>query len=285
MKASVVLASGLLAVANCAKLMSKAAFLPGSIYAKSTPAGSRTITLQASLKLQNLDQLEERLKAVASPDSPTYGQYIDADEAKQLFAPSEASRTAVLAWLRGAGITDIADHGWYVNFGTNVTTANDLLSSQFQFFLVDGTEKLRTLEYSVPEQLAEHIELISPTTFFGKTRTLVPIPSDPSESDPGSRRHHQANTLARKNIEGLVPGIKEPWSNKTCSKSITPKCMEEMYRYGNYVPDPVASGSRVGFGSFLNASACTKDLHSYQRSFELPITNISTFLINGGEDR
>lgn len=50
---------------------------------------------------------------------------------------------------------------------------------------------------------------------------------------------------------------------------------------GNYTPS-VKSGSRVGFGSFLNQSALYADLFDYEKLYGIPAQNFSVTLINGG---
>ena len=122
---------------------------------------------------------------------------------------------------------------------------------------------MRTLEYSIPIELDKHVELVSPTTFFGKTKTHAVFPP-------------------REMVDGITS---RQTANKTlnCLRLIEPGCLEEMYNYGNYKPSS-PSKSRVGFGSFLNQSARQEDLSKYQRDYELPLTNFSVTLINGGED-
>lgn len=269
MRSSTLFRAGLLAgasrwtVANGATLMSKTMALPASVHMLNIPADDTTMTLQVGLKLQNIEGLEEKLKAVSTPGSPDYGKYLDADEVNQLFSPSETSRAAVMAWLKDAGVTEFADFGWYINFATTVSKANSMLTSSFKNFMVDGVEKLRTLEYSVPDELVEHIDLVSPTTFFGRTKAHMPI----------SR-------------EGLprVLGVRQSSNTSlNCARLTEPGCLEEMYNYGDYKED-ATSGSRVGFGSFLNQSAIQTDLTLYQKAYELPLNNFSVVLINGGED-
>lgn len=65
-----------------------------------------------------------------------------------------------------------------------------------------------------------------------------------------------------------------------CSTSITPTCLKELYNVGSYTPS-ASSGSRVGFGSFLNQSAIYSDLFQYEEYFGIPHQNFSTILIAG----
>jgi tripeptidyl-peptidase-1 len=244
--------------------MSKTYALPASVHALSLPAEDQVMTLQIGLKLQNIEQLEEKLKAVSTPGSPDYGKYMEADEVNEMFNPSEESRAAVKAWLKDAGVTEVADFGWYINFATSVSNANSMLGSSFQNFMVDGVEKLRTLEYSIPDNLVDHVELLSPTTFFGRTKANMPV-----------------KKLARPTWR--MGARQASNSSVNCAKLTEPPCLEEMYNYGGY-NESADSGSRVGFGSFLNQSAIQTDLTLYQKDYGLPLTNFSVVLINGGED-
>lgn len=53
-----------------------------------------------------------------------------------------------------------------------------------------------------------------------------------------------------------------------------------MYNFRGYKPS-ASSGSKVGFGSFLNESANYVDLALYEKRFNIPSQNFSVELING----
>ncbi|KAL1868239.1 hypothetical protein VTK73DRAFT_3766 [Phialemonium thermophilum] len=243
--------------------MSKVTAVPASVQLLSTPPEDQIIKLEIGLKLQNIDRLEEKLRAVSTPGSPDYGRYLDADEVHELFQPSEESRNAVLAWLKESNVTDFADFGWYINFATTVSTANAMLLSSFRNYRVDGVQKLRTMQYSVPDELVDHVDLVSPTTFFGKAKADTPLTRPAGPRGLGNRQSSNVTT--------------------NCAKLIEPPCLEQMYNYGSY-KENATSGSRVGFGSFLNESAIQKDLTLYEKAYGLPLNNFSVVLINGGED-
>jgi tripeptidyl-peptidase-1 len=265
-RASLLASSSAWSLVDGAKLMSQRTSLPASVKVANIPSGDQIMTLQVALAFQNINQLEETLKAVSTPSSPDYGKYLDAEQVNEMFNPSPASRDAVMAWLKDSGVTDIADFGSYINFATTVSNANAMLNSRFQNYIVDGVQKLRTLQYSVPDDLADHIALISPTTFFGRTKAQAAIPPPEVEAKQAELvRRQTANETAN------------------CAKLIEPSCLESMYNYGSYKALNT-SGSRVGFGSFLNQSALQKDLTLYQKAYNLPANNFTVTLINGGVD-
>ena len=217
-----------------------------------TPDDSITIILQIGLQEQNIDQLEPMLFAISTPGNPKYGDFMEADAVNALLKPSGDSEKAVLDWLRQAGITRIYSDGTWVNFATTIATAKKLLNTQFNYYTSEGITKLRTTEYSVPESLRKHIDLISPTTFFGKTKIHAP----------------------------MTGGIAPRQVDASCDTLITPQCLKQLYNI-NYTPDP-KSGSRIAFGSFVKQSVRTADLRKFQKKYKLPRQGFSVELINGG---
>lgn len=253
----------LLATPAFAAVMSR--MQPGhNVKLLNTPPNTQLMSLTIGLALENIEQLEEKLKAVSTPGSPDYGKYLDRDEVKGLFHPAAEASGAVLGWLKDSGVEYISQQGANINFATTVANANKLLDTRFAYYDVDGVQKLRTRQYSIPDEVADYIHLIHPTTYFGKTRSMR-MPED---------------MIVQSKI-AMAPFATNTTSN--CSALVTPDCFREAYGVGDYKPDP-ESGSRVGFGSFLNESARLEDLHIYQTTYGIPLSNFSVILINGGLD-
>ena len=232
--------------------------LPNGWTQVGTPADSDTMALQIGLQHQNLDQLDSMIYSVSTPGSDSYGKYMEGDEVAAMLQPSTEANSAVQAWLEGAGISNADSDGTWVNFSTTVGIANTLLGTTFNYYENDGIQKLRTTSYSVPDDLADYIDLITPTTYFGKTTAQVP-----------GRMHFPKKTVAPRQL------------NSSCATLITPACIKELYNVGDYKPDP-NSGSRIAFGSFLNQSARTQDLSLFEIANSIPQQGFSVQLINGG---
>lgn len=260
------------------------------------PAENDTMILQIALAQQNLDQLDSKIMAVSTPGSASYGQYMDGDAVAAMLAPSADASPAVLAWLEGAGVTNAYSDGANVNFSTTVYLANSLLNTTFNYYENAGILKLRTIEYSVPADVQTHIDLITPTTYFGKTVPQIPVPKIPAPQIPAPRMEHRVRELMIRHFNGTTNsttngttmgtnnGTTNGTTNDTidasCADLITPTCIKELYNI-NYTPDP-NSGSKIGFGSFLNQTARTEDLSIFQASQNLPQQGFSVQLINGG---
>ena len=229
---------------------------PNSWQVVNSPEASQLITLSVALQQQNLDKLETTLYAVSDPTSSQYGNHMDRDELQAMIQPKSESNKAVLAWLKSSGITKVYSDGQYVNFATTIGTANQMLGAQFKTYESNGVKKIRTLQYSIPDNLQQHVDLIHPTTYFGKMVAQAPI------------LHH-----SERDVEARA-------ADPSCSTLITPKCLKEIYNI-NYTPD-AKSGSRIGFGSFLNQTARYEDLARFEKEQGIPAQNFTTVLINGG---
>ncbi|KAI0546262.1 peptidase S8/S53 domain-containing protein [Xylaria curta] len=228
----------------------------------SLPDGSQMMTLQIDLALDNTGILMEKLKDLATPSSPNYGKWLTKEEVDALFPPTNGASAAVTNWLRSHGVERIHEQASSVKFAASVEIVNRLLNTTFAYYNVAGSRKLRTTEYSVPEHVAPFVQLIHPTTFFGQTKSHR-MPIDDEVDSPTK-------------LESSVGA-------DDCKRLITPPCLRTAYNIGDYVPN-ATSGSRIGFGSFLNESARLDDLHTYQRMFGIPEQDFTSTVINGGVD-
>ncbi|OKL58539.1 Tripeptidyl-peptidase sed4 [Talaromyces atroroseus] len=240
------------------------ASLPSGWTKVSTPDADTTIQLSVALALQNVDQLESTLQSLSTPGNAGYGQFLDVDDIASQFGPANSSAEAVTSWLQEAGITQIYNSGQSINFATTVSKANSLLGADFNYYSDGGAAKLRTLSYSVPSDIKSDIDLISPTTYFGKTSTSRAIKTYKSKRSPSTTTTSSSSAVS---------------VAASCQTSITPACLKQMYNVGNYTPN-AQSGSRVGFGSFLNESAIYDDLFDYEEVNGIPFQNWTKVFVN-----
>jgi tripeptidyl-peptidase-1 len=240
-----------------------------------TPDDSSQIVLQIALAQQNMDQLESKLAAVSTPNSPSYGQYLDLDNINSFFGASNESVSAVEAWLKSSGVISFSKQSDSIWFKTNLSTANAMLDTTFNTYSDStGATKLRTTSYSVPESVASHIDLISPTTYFGKTKAMRSIKS---------------KTMSKRKLQNMRASHQRRQEPAACQGSIvfqnatyetfTPDCIRQEYGVDGYTP-LVSSGSRIAFGSFLNESASFSDLALFEAAFGFPSQNFSVVLVN-----
>lgn len=223
-------------------------------------------TFSIALTMQNIDQLESRLLEVSDPTSASYGAHWNSSAVQSYFGPSDDAVSSVTSWLEEYGITDYNVDGAFIDFAATIEAANTLLNATYQQYTNGGATKLRTLSYSLPEDVQDHILLIDPGLYFGSSKAFVPTPT---RTKPVSPRRLASRTTI----------------DASCQTSITPQCLKELYNVGNYSAS-VSSGSKIGFGSFLNESALYSDVAIFEESFGIPSQNFSVVLIaNGTNDQ
>jgi tripeptidyl-peptidase-1 len=231
-----------------------------------TPSSTSELNLQIALKQQNVDLLESKLASVSTPGSSEYGKYLTADEVDSLFGASAASKEAVESWLKSEGVTKFTAVGDSVWFQTTVAKANKMLGTTFKTYTdASGASKLRTTEYSLPESLKSHVDLVSPTTYFGKTKAMRSIQATEAHSlAPRALPAVCNTTIVYENVS--VPAF-------------LPDCLKIIYNIGSYMPE-VSSGSEIAFGNFLNQSASFSDLALFEQYLGIPSQNFSVVLVN-----
>jgi tripeptidyl-peptidase-1 len=180
----------------------KLAALPAGWSAAAAPDANTAVSFTIGLAQQNLDQLQPKLLAVSTPGNAQYGQHLDVDDVNALFAPTAQTVSAVESWLKSAGISQVNTDGHFINFATTVGTANSLLNTTFLTYKNSGVSKIRATQYSIPDELVSHIDLISPITYFGKTVANVPT-----------------FTKTKKDVKSKVT------IDASCQTSITPQCV------------------------------------------------------------
>ena len=209
---------------------------------------------------------------VSTPDHPKYGQHLQGHEVKAMLQPTEAATNAVISWLQDYNITTIDDEGDWVNFKTDVVTANAMLDTTFQWFQSDykGLQRLRTLRYSVPKEVAEHVNLIQPTTRFGNMRPMRSLILE-------EEYFEEATGQPKWRTEASSSAV-----DASCNTTITPQCLLELYNV-HYKADP-NNGNKVGYASFLTEYARYADLATFEKSYA-PYAigeNFSVIEFNGG---
>lgn len=189
---------------------------------------------------------------VSTPSHPRYGQHLKRAELKELIKPRAESTDAVLNWLKESGVAsdDVENDGEWINFIAPVSTAEKMMDTTFktyQSLVRDDIKKIRALQYSVPKEIREHIDMIQPTTRFGQIRP-------------------QASQVHDKEIIQNSVSVKAAAPNATCNNQITPQCLKDLYNFADFKADPNAS-VLIGVNGFLEEYARFKDFADFARLF------------------
>lgn len=217
------------------------------------------IKLRVSLKQQNLDHFYESLLQVSTPDHPQYGKHYEAHELRSLLRPTDEASATAISWLQGNNITDIQDDGDYLMFRTTVGTANTLLDTQFDWYRgEDGVQMMRTTRYSVPQDVAAHINFVQPTTRFGTAKRLA---SHVNIMDAGAPSDGTSKWVSAPELKVDAANAVDP----ACNTAITPQCLFQLYNV-NFKGNP-AGGNTAGYVSFVGESARFTDMTMFEQVY------------------
>ncbi|KAF8265082.1 subtilisin-like protein [Lactarius quietus] len=235
------------------------------------PAGS-TIDLRIALKPLNENALVEALYKVSSPNHPKhvslYRSYLSQDQIAELVTPHSDTLELVTSWLKHYGIPTSSvsmthSGSWLKVTGVPVSLANELLGASYQFYRHVETNDiiLRTMNYSLPEVLQDHVATVVPTTYFGLPRKLRETPHIPG---------------------GVVPRGMTGRDNGNNSY-ITPSYLSTLYNSSGYVPNATAKNA-LGISAYDGYSPSPTDLRMFMGEFFRNGTNASytVVLVNGG---
>ncbi|KAI1423565.1 tripeptidyl-peptidase [Xylaria sp. FL1777] len=265
------LATVLFATAATARLMDSLPSVPQGWTQLREAALDEPITLRVALPQQHAAELEQAVIEMSTPGHPNYGKHLSRLELRSYTAPTDEAVSSVVSWLGGSNVKSLVNNDW-ITFSTTVEKANELLNTTFAWYQYEkgGSAKLRSLDYSVPDELAEYIDLIQPTTRFGQLGAKKSTIFDMHILGPADEEAKAANVEATGDVAA------------DCNTSqITPACIKSLY---NIQYTPSTSGNLVAFASYLEEYARYSDLASFQSRW-LPSAvgqNFSVQLVNGG---
>ncbi|KAF5392372.1 hypothetical protein D9757_001529 [Collybiopsis confluens] len=237
----------------------------------STPNPTSLLTLRLSLRSSNYDVLLEHLTQTSDPLHSRYGQHLTKEQADELMRPTDETVDEVKRWLRWNNIDDDAVHfsGNVVHLIVPVSYAEALLNTTYAwyFHVSDPDNKVvRTLAYSLPRHLHDHIDLVSPTTYFGNLRSM----------------YRKRKELYRPRASALISPAPVP---KSCADVITPACLQSLYNTKNF-SSSITPRHAVGVTGYLEEYASEADLVSFRQKYlpGKPNANMTIILVNGGQN-
>ena len=138
---------------------------------------------------------------------------------------------------------------------------------------------VRTTQYSLPEHLHQHIELVQPTTYFGRPKPMstslffedLGLTISISDSSPSPPVANYTNGT-----------LTDPITGRNCNHTVTVSCLRELYNVSGYAPTATAT-NKIGITGYLGQFANNGDLQSFFKA-EVPAAVNSTFqtvLVNG----
>ncbi|KDQ08887.1 hypothetical protein BOTBODRAFT_37585 [Botryobasidium botryosum FD-172 SS1] len=187
------------------------------------------IRLRIGLPQSNFAELEKALYDVSDPSSARYGAHLSKEEVEELVAPHPESLDLVEDWLISHGFDvatlDRSPAKDWITIVVPVYQAESMFDTKYNVYKHDATgeELFRTQSYSLPEYLLEHVDVVQPTTMFGRGMRAMAKTS-----------HFQSDE----------PTAFPPTDNCTNTR-ITPACLQDLYKTKGYVPK-VPGKNKIG---------------------------------------
>jgi tripeptidyl-peptidase-1 len=157
-----------------------------------------------------------------------------ADDITAHLKPLQESIAAFNAFARinGLNATTAGGHGEWMSFTTNVSHANSLFAASFQQFQHVSTAApiIRTLSYSLPRVLVDHVDTVYPMTTFG-------------------------TPLARRNTSPATGVFAK--RHQTTSFNITPSVLQKLYNIPPVAKNP--AGTSILITGYLDEVPQTLD--------------------------
>ncbi len=232
--------------------------------------------MRIALTQSNLDRADEFLMDVSHPASPNYGKHWSAKQIAETFAPSQDTVNSVLSWLAEHGISggrvkQSQSLNW-LHADVTVSEAEDLLNTQYFEYKhrTTGQAHVACEEYSLPEDIEQHIDFVTPTVHF-----------DAKVGNPKKRRtlNEKENAIAKRQTSAtghnVQPGIGHSigfpgdgslpkYGGKisslesiikqldNCDVAITPDCLRALYEFPPNFPANAKSKSSSPLSLQLN---------------------------------
>ncbi|KAF8261893.1 Pro-kumamolisin, activation domain-containing protein [Lactarius quietus] len=215
--------------------------------------------------------------------------------------PKPETVTAVNEWLSGNGLnaTVLSPFGDWMSFEMTVSREKELLDAEFSTFVHDGSGKsiIRTLAYSIPTSLKDHLEAVHPAIIsskkIGRARNITsavapcdaemtPICLQQLYGIPGTSASQSTNTLA-------VTGYLEEFANGADLKQLpdwhrgSQKNLDVQYTVGMASPtffisvgDDFEDGDLEGFLDNVNVLQSKSDERTVSPTLANTLFNEST---------
>ncbi|KAH8886793.1 Pro-kumamolisin [Thozetella sp. PMI_491] len=242
------------------------------------------LPVQIGLTQSNLHRAEEFIMDVSHPSSPNYGKHWTPDQIRETFAPKQETVDLVKEWLELEGIhptrTRLANGRNWINFNATVREMERLLKTTYHVYKHDyhGNSHVACDKYHVPEHLAEHIDIITPTIHFdqrvGHDKGKKQVPLDEDRSDelrkralpPGPGVGILGDPNSGSNPKQGATVVNALMNLDQCDMMITPECLRALYATP---PGTLsASNNTMGIVEYTPQAFLQSDLDLFFRQFQ-----------------
>ncbi|KAJ7810822.1 subtilisin-like protein [Mycena leptocephala] len=224
---------------------------------------SRGLNLRFGLVQHGFSHLESLLLNISDPSHPSYGNHLSKEQVHALSKPSNNTLKLVEGWLATHNARNVkwSSSQDSVTAVVPVSSAESMLSTRFGVFehAKSGKRVVRTLSYSLPEDLVPHIDYVHPTTaFFDPLRHGMGKFSSEELSDTVAIQPHLDRRPVALNQSDFP----------SCVRVVDPPCVRKLYNIGNYTPAvSVHKNNRIGVAGYLDIWARPDSLELYLNDY------------------
>ncbi len=160
---------------------------------KSSQVDKSHIELTFAVKISNTAELEDRLLKVSTPSSSQYGKLLTLEEVEALTKPSQQSLESVTNFLRMHGVEEgVSYSSGFLRAVVPLTVAEKMLTTKYNTFhhVRSGHEAVRCANYSLPDDVATHVDFVAPTVNFPQAMYVNSVSkvAETSQNTPHSLR-------------------------------------------------------------------------------------------------
>lgn len=226
------------------------------------PSPSSIVKFRLAVDASDTKAFEQHVIDLSTPSHPNYGRHMTKDEIDTFLRPPSEVLDSLTSWLRSENVAvdSIEINNNWITFEAPVSRAEHMLKTEFFNYQHNESQTvaIRTLGYSVPDEIRHHVSMIQPTTRFG----------DPS---------------ANKRLFNTGSSSPLPDKDISCGTVVTPKCLRELYGLENTTATP-DTRNKLGVAGFLEQYARHADLKHFLETYEpdRADANFSVVSINGG---
>ncbi|RDW84876.1 putative tripeptidyl-peptidase 1 [Coleophoma cylindrospora] len=240
------------------------------------------LPMRFGLSQSNLDRADEFLMDVSHPSSPNFGKHWSPQQIAETFAPTEEAINAILDWLTESGIDKerikLSPGMNWVNANLTVTEAESLLQTKYWHFIHvgSGTSHVACDDYSIPDDIRKHIDLITPTVHFDariskkkQKRSLTSREAKLNARQTLKTKYKLGTSIGNPGdgslpkAGGAVAHLNNDLAN--CDVSIVPDCLRALYKIP--IDYPVAASNSYGIVEYTPQAYLPSDLDLFFANF------------------
>ncbi|KZT04012.1 subtilisin-like protein [Laetiporus sulphureus 93-53] len=212
---------------------------------------SMILPMRIGLVQPNLENIESYIMDVSHPDSPNYGQHWSPARVAQTFRPTQESVNTVIGWLVDNGIeaerVTLSYGGGWVLTNVTIDEAESLLGTEYYVYQYGDDESHTHIgcheRYHLPEDVAKHVELVTPTLHFDAKPKAAPVQYSKYDKKDGSQNNASAQSVGQPNFGTSFPKTSGTISTiiselEDCDEQIVPDCLRALY---SFVYEPFAA--------------------------------------------